>query len=219
MNACRQGNGSRVTALENAALHGKRVASSLSSLSSFLLSLALACPAHAPGATDSSGLGGHRAHAPVPTSRAPLTPSLTIFLYLSRAGHSSPCSFSLLSSRDEYSYTYIYVHFSPSPGEVSSPTHLPSISYDSVVSIGRTSNESSRPSCTANMPPARLDSAIIDVSYRGDSYLRTLAHFSPDASPPSSRPRGFLPSRRNCLTNHPLCTAENHQNHCFFCNF
>lgn len=178
MNACRQGNGSRVTALENAALHSKRVASSLSSLSSFLLSLALAsapalaCPAHAPGATDSSGLGGHRAHAPVPTSRVPLTLSLSIFLYLSRAEFALLLALSLSHRRATRVFIYIYTYTFPLLREVSSPTHLPSISYDSVVSIGRTSSESSRPSCTANMSPARLDSAIIDVSYRGDSYLR-----------------------------------------------
>lgn len=95
-------------------------------------------------------------------------------------------------------------------------TRSPSISYDSAVSIKRTSSESSRPFPTASharrTPPARLNiDAIIDVSYREElSYPPpTLAHFSRRSSPASRHfprptlrlprylPRTyFLPSRR-----------------------
>lgn len=190
MDACRQGNGSRVTAWRtqpSAASVSFSLLRSLPPFYSLSLILDLARLAHAPGATDSSGLGGHRAHAPVLTPRAPLTPSLSISL--KRAGRSSyspSLSRALsLSLRSRRVFIHVYTH-TLSPSRIMSyPTHSPSVSYGSVVSIDRAFRESSRPSPTAQtqhkMNAAR---ASRQRDYRRelsrDSYLHRLWHTSLD---------------------------------------
>lgn len=113
----------------DAALRGKRVAFSFARSLSLSHSLSfsvfpiyslsrsfngLVRLAHAPGATDSSGLGGHRAHAPVPT------PSERLSLPLSLLAALSP---SLSSSRAEYIHIRT-VHFSLYPVSFLGPHSL-----------------------------------------------------------------------------------------------
>lgn len=189
VDACRQGNGSRVTAWRtqtqpSAASVSRSLlrAPSLSLFLSFFLppiySLSLVPGlvrlAHAPGATDSSGLGGHRAHAPVPMPSERL--SLPLFLFL---------SFS--SSRAEYIHIRT-VHFSLHPVGFLGPH---SLTFDLLRFrrldrahvqriIASFSHRIAYARRAGDRRPRVSTGAIIDVSYReGLSYPPpTLAHFS-----------------------------------------
>jgi len=133
VDACRQGNGSRVTAYSERSLRSpplrdeqRRVC-----VASLCLCLCLsptfipdlARLAHAPSANDTSGLGGHRAHAPVLTPRErlslPLPLPLSRSLFLNRAARLiPPLSLSLSLSLFLCScrvFIRVYTHTFPLP--------------------------------------------------------------------------------------------------------
>lgn len=221
MDACRQGNGSRVTAWRTqpsaasvsfSLLRARALSLSLFLLPSLLLSLAHSrsrAPGSRPGRDRFERSRRPSSARPRPDT-ASASHSLSLSISLKRAGRSSyPPSLSLahsrsLSVRAEYSSAYIHTL---SPSRIMSypthPTHSPSISYGSVVSIERAFHESSRPSPTAQtqrkMNAAR---ASRQRDYRRelsrDSYLHRLWHTSLDVPPasPVSSPFSVLPLSR-----------------------
>lgn len=110
---------SQSNCLVNAALREEHVSSLCLCLS---LSWSRASLAHAPGATDSSGLGGHRAHAPVPTLRTSHSLTLAQSLTHSLALLHIALALFLSSSRVQI-YMYMYI-LSPYPINVPYLTHL-----------------------------------------------------------------------------------------------
>lgn len=201
VDACRQGNGSGVTAQRtqpsaaNVNLPPPLAVSILVSLPSVLstvlttflflgfsfsrpFSRGLARLAHAPGATDSSGLGGHRAHAPVPT-RVSRSLSHIISISVSRAGRSLfphrrsvfLSSLSLSPSHPLILLLSIYIHTLSPSCKCPPPTRSPSRSPPSRSSTRPANYPILFPShkYTRQRRRPRLESAIIDVSYRGDS--------------------------------------------------
>ena len=157
------------------------------------------------------------------TARAPLSLPLPLplsrSLFLNRAARLiPPLSLSLSLSfyaRVEYSSAYIHT-LSPSRIIMFYPTHSPSVSYDSAVSIERAFRRSSRPSSaqtldtTQGESPARLNSVWLSTwTIEGLLPPPTLAHFSQRSSvllflPISPRSAAFaaLPSRDYFLPSH-----------------